>query len=105
MTSDLFVDTSGWGHQLVALLQNPLRVPRHTLFQVVDGIRTSPHVQILHVDAALDDQGWKLLKQRPDKEWSLVDAVSFVAMHQWGILEALTTDHHFEQAGYVRLLK
>jgi len=38
------------------------------------------------------------------KEWSLVDCASFVAMQQRGIFEALTTDHHFEQAGFVRLL-
>jgi predicted nucleic acid-binding protein len=37
--------------------------------------------------------------------WSLVDCASFVVMRQQGIVEALTTDHHFEQAGFVRLLK
>jgi predicted nucleic acid-binding protein len=26
-------------------------------------------------------------------------------MQQRGLIEALTTDHHFEQAGFVRLLK
>ncbi len=44
-------------------------------------------------------------RSRQAKEWSLVDCASFVFMGQRGILEALTTDHHFEQAGYVRLLK
>jgi hypothetical protein len=28
-----------------------------------------------------------------------------VLMHDRGITEALTTDHHFEQDGFVRLLK
>jgi predicted nucleic acid-binding protein len=34
-----------------------------------------------------------------------VDCASFVVMQQSGLAEAVTTDHHFEQAGFVRLLK
>jgi len=34
-----------------------------------------------------------------------VDYASFVVMEQREIREALTTDHHFEQAGLIRLLK
>ena len=48
---------------------------------------------------------WQLLKNRQDKEWSLVDCVSFVLMQQRGMTETLTTDRHFDQAGFVRLLK
>jgi predicted nucleic acid-binding protein len=44
-------------------------------------------------------------EQRPDKEWSLTDCNSFVVMQHEGISEALTGDHHFEQAGFVALLK
>ena len=40
-----------------------------------------------------------------DKEWSLVDCVSFVVMQQYGLHDAFTTDHHFEQAGFICLLK
>jgi predicted nucleic acid-binding protein len=45
-----------------------------------------------------------LLNQRNDKAWSLCDAVSFVMMKERGVAEALTTDHNFEQAGFIRLL-
>jgi predicted nucleic acid-binding protein len=34
----------------------------------------------------------------------LVDASSFILMRRMGMTEALTNDHHFEQAGLVRLL-
>jgi uncharacterized protein len=51
------------------------------------------------------DRGLTLYAQRPDKEWSLTDCISFVVMHDRGIREALTGDHHFEQAGFVALLK
>ena len=39
------------------------------------------------------------------RTYSLCDAVSFVLMQHYGITEALTTDHHFEQEGFVRLLE
>ena len=90
--------------ELVALLNSPLRVPRSRLFQYVDAIRSASYVRVIHVDAAVDAAAWALLKSREDKAWSLVDATSFVLMQQLGLLEALTTDHHFEQAGFVRLL-
>jgi predicted nucleic acid-binding protein len=46
-----------------------------------------------------------LLKSRKDKVWSQVDSSSFIVMQQLKLQEALTTDRHFEQAGFVRLLK
>jgi uncharacterized protein len=36
--------------------------------------------------------------------WSLTDCISFAVMSQQGLAEALTADHHFEQAGFVVLL-
>jgi predicted nucleic acid-binding protein len=91
--------------ELVSLLISPLCVPRPAQFRYIDTIRATPYVEIVHVDPAVDAASWALLKSRPDKEWSLVDAVSFIVMQERGITKALTTDHHFEQAGFMRLLK
>ena len=44
-----------------------------------------------------------LYEQRPDKKWSLTDCLSFLIMADEGLTEALTGDHHFEQAGFIRL--
>jgi predicted nucleic acid-binding protein len=41
-----------------------------------------------------------LFAARPDKDWSLVDCISFVVMKQRRLKDALTTDRHFEQAGF-----
>jgi predicted nucleic acid-binding protein len=71
----------------------------------ISGLKTSPYVEIVHIDSVLDEQAWQLFTQRPDKNWSLVDCTSFVLMQQRGLLEAFTTDEHFEQAGFVRLLQ
>ncbi len=71
----------------------------------IEAIRSDDLVEIVHVDKLLDDKAWQLLADRLDKQWSLVDAVSFVVMEERGLTEALTADHHFEQAGFVCLLK
>ena len=57
------------------------------------------------IDNVTDTLAWTLYKSRLDKAWSLVDCSSFVVMQQLGIQKALTTDQHFEQAGFIRLLK
>jgi predicted nucleic acid-binding protein len=60
---------------------------------------------IVRCDAKLMDEGVQLYAQRADKEWSLTDCISFVVMQQEGIIAALTGDKHFEQAGFIALLK
>jgi len=91
--------------ELIVLFHRPLRVPRPVLFYYIDTLKTAPYVHIVYVDQILDTAGWDLLKARPDKTWSLVDAVSFALMQKRNITEALTIDHHFAQAGFVPLLK
>ena len=91
--------------ELASLLTRPLRIPRLLQVQFLADIRASSWVEVVHVDTALDAAAWQLWQSRPDKEWSLVDCASFVVMQQHGLTEALTTDHHFEQAGFIRLLK
>ena len=91
--------------ELVALLTSPLRLTRPQIITFVESLRQSSYIEILHIDAETDTQAWQLLSSREDKNWSLVDCSSFVVMQQRNITEALTNDYHFEQAGFVRLLK
>ena len=91
--------------ELAALFTSPLRVPRSTILDCIQTIRSRPWVEVVHIDPSLDEAAWKLFGDRLDKEWSLVDCASFVVMQQRGLTDALTADHHFEQAGFVRLLK
>jgi predicted nucleic acid-binding protein len=103
------------GHQLVttnwvlaeltALLTSPLRMPKRQQIQLLEGIHTDPGVRVVTIDPLLERAGWTLWENRPDKDWSLVDCVSFHVMQELGLTEAMTADHHFEQAGFVRLLK
>jgi predicted nucleic acid-binding protein len=70
-----------------------------------DKLRNDPRVTIVTADARVYDAGLELYRERPDKDWSLTDCISFVVMRERGIVEAWTGDHHFEQAGFVALLK
>jgi predicted nucleic acid-binding protein len=64
-----------------------------------------PRVKIIPANTLLFQRGIALFEQRRDKDWSLTDCLSFVSMHDEGITEALTGDKHFEQAGFILLLK
>jgi len=61
-------------------------------------------VEIVWVEEVLHRAAHALLQARLDKTYSLCGAVSFVLMRERGITDALTTDKHFEQEGFVRLL-
>lgn len=64
-----------------------------------------PRVRVVRPGEALTERALKLYDERADKEWSLTDCLSFVVMKEERIREALTTDYHFEQAGFTVLLK
>lgn len=100
-----FITTNYIITELVALLTSPFPMPRPNVIKLVGNMKSSPYIEIIHIDPDMDEQAWLLLTKRPDKNWSLVDCSSFVVMQQRSIQEALTTDHHFEQAGFTNLLK
>jgi uncharacterized protein len=67
-------------------------------------VETDRAFQLVRATSELIQRGKKLYRERPDKEWPLTDCISFVVMQEHGLLEALTADHHFEQAGFKLLL-
>ncbi len=100
----LVVTTNYVLSELIALFSR-FHIGRSTVLNYIENIQSSEWVEIVHIDESLDKEAWELLANRLDKEWSLVDAASIVIMQERNINEALTADHHFEQAGLVRLLK
>ncbi len=48
--------------------------------------------------------GVNLFAARLDQTWSLTDCISFSVMARRKLTDALTADHHFEQAGFRALL-
>jgi predicted nucleic acid-binding protein len=68
-------------------------------------VLADPMIRVIWVSEDIHTSALELLSDRPDKRYSLCDAVSFVIMRSEGILTSLTTDKHFEQEGFNRLLK
>ena len=81
------------------------RKQRGAFLSLLQRLRGRATVEIAHASHALFDRGIDLYSRRPDKDWSLTDCISFIVMQEHGITNALTGDHHFEQAGFNALLK
>ena len=77
---------------------------RHLMWKLRRRLSNSQSIELIHIDAALFKRGWDLYEQRPDKEWGLIDCISFVVLQELGIQSAVTADHHFTQAGFMILL-
>jgi predicted nucleic acid-binding protein len=67
-------------------------------------LRASSRTTILPASPEWVAEGMKLYADRLDKEWSLIDCISFQMMRHHGLADALTADHHFTQAGFNALL-
>jgi len=80
------------------------RATRGRFVQLYRELRADATIAIVAVDPNLFERGIELYTARADKDWSLVDCVSFEVMRDMGIAEALTGDHHFSQAGFTILL-
>lgn len=67
-----------------------------------EALLSSSSVRMVHVGEDLLARGLDLLRERPDKRYSLTDCISFVAMRERGIATAFAFDRHFEQEGFIR---
>ena len=96
--------TTAW---VLAEVANSLaRGPDRALFlELYRDLADDRRITIVPAAQDLFEQGIELFGERPDKEWSLTDCISFIVMQEYGLAEALTADHHFQQAGFTILLK
>jgi uncharacterized protein len=78
------------------------RLSAHAL---IEHVRSDPACELVHASPELFEAGLRMHRERPDKEWSLTDSISFALMGQRSIQRALAYDHHFEQAGFEALLR
>jgi predicted nucleic acid-binding protein len=80
----------------------PYRAAAVTLLHALEH---DPLVTILPIDGERFARGSALFVARPDKTWGLTDCISFHVMKERGVTDALTTDRHFQQAGFRALLR
>ena len=78
---------------------------RAAFVKLMAQLRSDPKTIMFPASRNAFAQGFELYQHRPDKDWSFTDCISFTVMQQEGLTEALTADHHFEQAGFRALLK
>ncbi|HLV79813.1 MAG TPA: PIN domain-containing protein [Chthonomonadaceae bacterium] len=72
---------------------------------LLESLEEDPSVEIVPLTEDLFARAFQLYRTRPDKEWGLIDCVSFTAMQDKGLTAALANDDHFRQAGYRVLLR
>lgn len=102
-------------------LRRPLVTTEWVLTELADGIsdtswrrmfrafvasfQADPRATIVAASTHSFHRAVELYDARPDKEWSLTDCLSCIVMQDLQLTDALTGDHHFEQAGFTALLK
>jgi predicted nucleic acid-binding protein len=69
----------------------------------IDRVRRLPQLEVVHIDERLESDAWRWLRQRPDREFSFVDATSFALMRARRVREALAFDGDFNAAGFVEV--
>lgn len=77
---------------------------RNIALKLKESFEKSLRIELVSLSDELIEEGWKLYAERPDKDWGIVDCISFIVMQRQHITEALTADKHFEQAGFSKLL-
>ncbi|NEO82714.1 MAG: type II toxin-antitoxin system VapC family toxin [Spirulina sp. SIO3F2] len=78
---------------------------RQAAVGLIDSLIEDDTVEVVPQSTQLFNAALELYRQRPDQAWSHTDCVSFHLMQERKILEALAYDRHFEQAGFVALLR
>jgi predicted nucleic acid-binding protein len=78
---------------------------RRVAVRALRSLSADSRLEIFPQTSALFQQAANLYAARSDKGWSLTDCSSFAIMEQRSLQEALTYDRHFEQAGFVALLR
>lgn len=78
---------------------------RSTVVAFLKAVRADPLFNVVGYHPTVYQTGFDLFANRPDKGWSLTDCISFRVMAEHRLSEALTADHHFEQAGFRAIFK
>jgi len=72
--------------------------------EIIKILRNSNKTEVVKIDSDLFEKGLEIYEKHRDKNWGLVDCISFVVMKEHKITDALTGDKHFAQAGFRALM-
>lgn len=78
---------------------------RSAAVRFIDQCYHTYNIRVIPVDTELFRESVAFYRSHTDKAWGLTDCISFVVMQQQGLSAALTSDQHFEQAGFRALMR
>lgn len=78
------------------------RVDRATALATLERIQGGP-TRIIRATQADERRAQEILRQYADKDFSLIDAISFAVMERLHLRRAWTYDHHFSQFGFTQV--
>ncbi len=73
--------------------------------EIIEDFLTSEESEVVRLDESLFQRAFELYRTHRDKTWGMIDCVSFVVMRERGIVDALTSDKDFRQAGFNALMR
>jgi len=77
----------------------------HLTADLFDRVFHSTACRVEWMDADRFQKARTLFQKHTDQSWSFTDCSSFCVMKELRLTTALTSDRHFEQAGFVGLLR
>ena len=78
---------------------------RREAVETINNFLFSEEIEVVSLNRNLFDRAFELYQTRKDKTRGLVDCVSFTVMREREVVDALTNDRHFQQAGFNALLR
>ena len=68
--------------------------------KIIRDFLNAAHVTVEHLTPEYFEEALQLYEQYSDKQWGMVDCLSFVIMQKYNLNTCLGTDYHFVQAGF-----
>jgi len=81
------------------------KVNRSAAVTFINSCYMTTNVKVVSVDRELFIRAIEFYNNYSDKDWGITDCISFIVMQDNGVTKALTTDDHFQQAGFQVLLR
>lgn len=76
------------------------RQGKHIGTKLGNMILASKLIKVYYVSEKWQKEAWNIYSKYQDKDFDLIDAISFIFCNKHKIKQVLTLDHHFTQMGY-----
>lgn len=72
--------------------------------EFIDYLMQDDSVVLVRLTSELFADAFFRYRHYQDQQWGLVDCLSFVVMERYGVIQVLSFDRHFAQAGFQMLM-